>query len=177
MKTLKNFVNEINGLRFMVENLKLNSGIGKKFLLAQKIIVNESELKAELWNLSQLYDFVNKSENSKSIFNICNLLEHVNDIHSTIKNLHNSRVLDDVELFEIKKFCIVSQSILEELRNSDFNVLQFHDSSKIIDALDPEHSGIQSFYIYSAYNSPHGRACSWCSKREVRSQESEVRME
>lgn len=152
MKTFKSYINEISGLRFIYENLKLNSGIGRKYLLAQNYINDEFKLKVEFGNLSGIIEFLAKNENVKTINNVCNYLQQVNDIHSTIKNIDKGRVLDDIELFEVKKFAILSQNILKDLLTQYFDVLPFHDLEEVIDILDPEKTRIPSFYIYSAYD-------------------------
>jgi DNA mismatch repair ATPase MutS len=140
----------MGGLRFIYENLKINSNIGRKYLLSQEFINNELILKHELQILSDITDFFDK--NTEIIKDICSLLEQINDIHGSINNLANQQVLDDIELFEIKKFSIISEKITDKLLRSHFDTIRFFDLTPIIDILDPEKTRILSFYIYSAYD-------------------------
>ena len=151
MKTFKNYINEINGLRFIYENLKLNSSIGRKFLLNQKFITDETILNNEFNNLSAIYNIVNTHPDI--VKKICSILENINDIHSSINNLSKEHILDDIELFEIKKFSILCQKIINELSIINFDALTLHDLKDVINILDPENTGIPSFYIYSIYDS------------------------
>jgi DNA mismatch repair ATPase MutS len=136
----------------MYEDLKLNSSIGRKYILNQELITDEFILKVELGNLSAMYDFVINDQNAITLTKVCDLLKQINDIHSTINNLHSRRILDDIELFEVKKFGILSQKITDELNYAGFDILLFHDLNNIIDILDPEQTRIPSFYIYSGYD-------------------------
>lgn len=152
VKTLRNYINEVSGLRFIYENLKLNSGIGRNKLLNSVFLVKEFELKNAFGNLSETFDFVKDKKKSDCLTKSTHLLYEINDINATIKNLQMSRVLDDIELFEIKKFSLISQQINKLLQASGFYIIMLHDLTDVIDILDPEKTGIPSFYIYSEYD-------------------------
>ena len=152
MQTLKQHINENRGLRFIYEKLEICSAAGRKRLLAQKFITRDFDLQMELDTLEFFTKFVSNRENAKCIVTIQHRLYCLNDIHQTIHNLRSAQVLDDIELYEIKNFCMVSQDICKTLEASGVDILPFHDLSNVVEILDPEHNGIQSFYIYSAYD-------------------------
>ena len=106
----------------------------------------------ELDTLEFFTKFVSNRENAKCIVTIQHRLYCLNDIHQTIHNLRSAQVLDDIELYEIKNFCMISQDICKTLETSGVDILPFHELGDVVEILDPEHNKIQSFYIYSAYD-------------------------
>ncbi|MBQ1653558.1 MAG: DNA mismatch repair protein MutS, partial [Bacteroidales bacterium] len=152
MQTFKYHINENRGLRFIYEKMEICSSAGRKRLLSQHFITSDFELKMELDTLEFFTSFVGDRENAKSIVAIQHRLYCLNDIHQTIHNLRSAQTLDDIELFEVKNFCMVSRDICKLLKDTPIDILPFHDLNPIVEILDPEHNGIQSFYIYSAYD-------------------------
>ena len=152
MQTLKQHINENRGLRFIYEKLEICSAAGRKRLLSQQFITRDFELQMELDTLDFFTNFVSDRENAKSIVAMQHRMYCLNDIHQTIHNLRSAQTLDDIELFEIKNFCMISRDICKILSTCNIDILPFHDLNPIVEILDPEHNGIQSFYIYSAYD-------------------------
>lgn len=85
---------------------------------------------------------------------IDNLLYKFKDIRKSIERCKKSNILDEIEIFEIKCFCI----LIEELRNIykeiDIHIddINFKSLDKIIYLLDPEKTRIPTFYIYDSYS-------------------------
>ena len=48
--------------------------------------------------------FINKEHHKKDIASILLLLSEVKDIEKTLTNLDSNKILNDIELFEIKNF-------------------------------------------------------------------------
>lgn len=152
MKTFKTCMNQINGLRFIYDHLEINSSIGRKRMLNQKFITDPFVIQMELDVLSTTIDFIKNENQTSSLNTICIKLRQINDIQQTISNLKAGQVLDDIQLFEIKKFALLSQEIVEILKNASFSILPFYDLSKVVEYLDPEKNRIPHFYIYSSYS-------------------------
>ncbi|MDR2836921.1 MAG: hypothetical protein LBV69_12175 [Bacteroidales bacterium] len=152
MKQFKKYINEILGLKFIYENLEIQSSAGRKFLLNQEFINDKNLLLHEIKNLQSTISFIENLDNKK-IHEIQNLLSQINDIQITISNLKNNNVLDDIEFFEIKKFSIISNQIFEILTQNKYNTLIINNLNSAVKLLDPENTKIISFYIYSKYNS------------------------
>lgn len=152
MKTFRSYISEINGLRFIYEELEINSSAGRNKLLKTEMLVKEFELKVNFANLNETYNFIKEENNKDIVSQICMFLNEMNDISSSINNLYFNRVSDDIELFEIKKFSLISQKIKKLLDKSGFFVILFHDLNEVVEILDPQNTGIPSFYIYSDYD-------------------------
>ena len=152
MKSFKTFLQHVSGLKFIYENLQIQSPIGRKHLLNQMFITDASLLQKELDLLEESVVFLQDKNNTFVIEAVNQILQQINDISSTIIHLGQQQVLDDIELFEIKKFCLLTQQIANLLKNSTFTSVSITDSEPVIQLLDPENTRIPHFYIYSSYD-------------------------
>ena len=143
-------ISEINGLQYLTEELDLKSPMGKRFLLDTEMFYSETELNIEYGLLAQLIQSVKTNE--KTISDIQNKLSHLKEIRGSVDNLKSNLVLDDVELFEIKSFAMNCQGILNLQKELKQVVIQLPNLSSLIEILDPQNSGIPSFYIYDDYS-------------------------
>ena len=86
----------------------------------------------------------------KGLFKEIKLLDH------TFDRIAEGETLSVPELFEIKQLAMVMQRIHEQLQTLKFhkqvNGYTVHPTHSIIGLLDPEHSGVSTFYIYSVYS-------------------------
>ena len=152
MKSFKTCLQHVNGLKYIYEDLQLLSPIGRKRLLHQTFITDVPSLQKELDLLEGSILFLQQKSNASVIESVNQILQQINDISSTITRLSKKQVLDDIELFEIKKFCLLAQQIADLLQTSDFHFISIENAEPVIELLDPEHTRIQHFYIYSAYD-------------------------
>lgn len=143
-------ISEIKGLQYLTEELDLKSPMGKRFLLDSEMLHNETELNIE-------YDLIDKviqsiESDSKLIADIQSKLSHLRDIKGTVGNLDANLILDDIELFEIKSFAFHCHGILNLQKDLKQEVISLPNLSGLVDILDPQKSGIPSFYIYDDYS-------------------------
>lgn len=113
---------------------------------------NEEKLREELDKVELFMDYARDRHFSREIEN---LFVHVKDLRSTIKGSMEGRVLSEVELFEIKTFLFILRD-LEKLIVK-YNVELWDDMviksvPKLEKLLDPEDTGISTFYIYDSYS-------------------------
>lgn len=140
---------EVSGLQYVCDCMKVCSPLGKSQLLHFPFLVSPESIQRELDRVENQMVFVR--ENPGAEVALITSLHEVHDISQTIMNLKRMQVLDDIELFELKKFALTSQKILELVRNQ--SDIRLYDLSKVVKALDPEDSKIEHFYIYSVYDS------------------------
>lgn len=151
MKLFKEYLNEISGLRYIFENLNLST-IGRKFLLNQEMFSSQQQ-QIENNNKFIALSQTNTTFKENIIFKIQNYISKINDIHTTIINLNNGQILDDIELFEIKKFAINSQNVLKLIKNEKLSeLIQINNIQEVIIILNPEDLVVDSFYIFSKYD-------------------------
>ena len=152
MNPFKTCLQDVSGLKFIYEDLQLQSSIGRKRLLHQTFITDSVLLQKELDALDESVSFIQQENNASVIQSVNQLLQQINDISSTIARLGQQQILDDIELFEIKKFCLLTQQIANLLQPSQFYTTSIENAEAIINLLDPEQTQIPHFYIYSAYD-------------------------
>lgn len=76
------------------------------------------------------------------------------DITPSVNKLNAGITFDDVALFEIKKFAILTRKLIDHQTRycSDFKALSWCSMDALITLLDPENEGLDTFYIYNAYS-------------------------
>lgn len=152
VKTFKKAIQENKELKFIYEKLNLQSSIAKRQLLESNYINDKFQLNIDFESIELTLDYINNENNADKIPIINNQLSQLNDISLTISNLENNIILDDIQLFEIKKFSFISQKIYKTIENTSLDFIILHDLNEIIKILDPEDTKISSFYIYSHYD-------------------------
>ncbi|MBI9036375.1 MAG: DNA mismatch repair protein MutS [Bacteroidales bacterium] len=136
----------------MIDKLELQSGLGKRYLLNSDFFLDANLLQKELDLVDQMCQLLNNSDTAESITRIQVKLMQIRDINGTINNVLNHRILDEIELFELKSFMLLEDDIRKILQQQGINLVQLPDLSREIGLLDPEGNRIPSFYIYDAYS-------------------------
>ena len=152
MKTFKTCLQHVNGLKFIYETLPLQSSVGRKRILQQPFITDACLLQKELNLLEESIHFLQQKKNDTATQAINRILQQIHDISPALIRLEKQQVLDDIELFEIKKFALFTIQIADLLSNSGCQIISIEDVEPVIGLLDPENKRIPHFYIYSAYD-------------------------
>ncbi len=151
---LKNFIEMPCGLRFIIDEMQLQSGYARRFLLSTPIMTQENDIVASYKVLSQFTGFINTIDNSR-LGTLRFRLQGVKDIGTTIKNLSHKVTLDDIELFEIKHLAILAGEVAKILQDHGMeNVIPVPSLTEVVSILDPDGLKIASFYIYDSYCEP-----------------------
>jgi dsDNA-specific endonuclease/ATPase MutS2 len=115
-------------------------------------IGEEEKLMEELEKVERYMDHAKDGYLMKEIENI---LYHIKDLRSSIKRARDGGILSEVELFEIKNFLYLIDDLYNLLDKhhiplwSDTEVSPMKNLEKL---LDPEATGISTFYIYDSYS-------------------------
>jgi dsDNA-specific endonuclease/ATPase MutS2 len=112
----------------------------------------EEKLKESLGILEAYIPYV-RDLNIRREFN--NILGHIKDLRNSMKRAMEGFILTEVELFEIKGLLFLIRDI-DNLFNKH-NIIRFGDTDiipvkSLEELLDPEGTGIGSFYIYDEYS-------------------------
>lgn len=82
-------------------------------------------------------------------------LRGIKDLSTTLERLMAGNLLRELELFEIKSQVMQMEALRKALAPLPLQGLRNYcprDLSQLMDLLDPEGSGVNSFYIYSSYS-------------------------
>ena len=135
----------------MLDQLELQSGFARRWLLESPMMTRDEDIAASYAILHRFYDFVNQVE-PLYVNTLNNKLCGLKDIRTTIKNLYNHAVLDDIELFEVKHLAILTTDVSLLLAEHGMaDVVAIPDLEQVINILDPDGLKIATFYIYDSY--------------------------
>ena len=135
----------------MLDQLELQSGFARRWLLDSPMMVGAGEIEACYGELHRFADFVEQADKTR-IDTLRFRLQGLKDIRTTIKNLHNHAVLDDIELFEVKHLAILSTDVARLLDEQGMaGVVEIPALDEVIRILDPDGLKIATFYIYDSY--------------------------
>ena len=136
----------------MLDELELQSGVARRWLLDSPMMTTGDEIEAAYGVLRKFGAFVGQVE-PLFINTLCHKLCDLKDIRTTIKNLHNKAVLDDIELFEVKHLALLSSDVDKLLRQHGMaEVIPIPALDEVINILDPDGMRIATFFIYDSYS-------------------------
>ncbi|MBR5855901.1 MAG: DNA mismatch repair protein MutS [Bacteroidales bacterium] len=142
--TFKSVLDIDCGIRFMYDNLGLNSSCARKMLLETPMMTSKREIDLHYAKLNQLFN--------KNLVPIANKLMCLKDIENTIKRVAGGIVLDDIELFEIKYLAMIARDVRLLLQEQKITAVNLPDLQEVVDILDPDRLNIPSFYVYDSYS-------------------------
>ena len=135
----------------MLDQLELQSGFARRWLLDSTMMTRGEDIAAAYSVLHRFADFVEQADKTR-IDTLLFRLQGLKDIRTTIKNLHNQAVLDDIELFEVKHLALLATDVAQLLAHHDMaDVVEIPALDEVITILDPDGMKIATLYIYDAY--------------------------
>lgn len=132
---------------YILNQMIFSSSMGKKYFQKIKKGLSLKEVEIQLELTSKFLDNFGK----ETIKTFKSAISHINDIEKTLLNLDQKKVLDEIEMFEIKNFLYFSSRIQKKL-DKNFKLIYFEDPQDIFSILDPEKTEIHSFFIYDVYS-------------------------
>lgn len=149
------------GFVSLIQHVEVRSATGRKLLQNTDFCVDPSTISLEHTNTQRVISLLGDDANKKSINTLYQLFSDTKDIENTLLGLRNSKIMNDIELFEIKLFAFNAKKILEIILQLLDNKLfdcnceidfAISDFDEVIKILDPENTCVPTFYIYSAYS-------------------------
>ena len=138
-------------MRFMLDELELQSGYARRWLLDSPMMTTGEEIAASYSELHRFHDFISEVDRTY-IDTILFKLQGLKDIRTTIRNLAQHAVLDDIELFEVKHLALLATDVDRLLHAHDMDkVVEIPALDEVISILDPDGMKIATFYIYDSY--------------------------
>ena len=148
----KNAFEQQPSLRFVFEKLQFHSALGRQHLLNLPFCTDASELQNEFAHVADTIKLWQDESHRPVLSHLCQQIHQLNNIAPTLLSLENGAVLDDIQLFEIKKTAILTSSIALDVEKLGIPWLEYAPMEAVIDILDPEKTHIPHFYVYSAYD-------------------------
>ena len=148
----KNAFEQQPSLRFVYEKLQFYSDLGRQYLLNQPFITDTDALSTEYARLATVMELWQDTSRRTVFSHLSQQIHQLNNISPTLTSLENGAVLDDIQLFEIKKTAILTNVIAQDVQKLGIAWLEYSPMEEVITILDPEHTFIPHFYVYSAYD-------------------------
>ena len=152
MFLVRNAIEEVNGFRFMIDQLEIQSGLAKRVLYATPYQQIPDEIINELNRVEQMCLYLRDTQYADILSRISIKLTRIKDIRGTISRIEENHNLDDIELFELKNFSLLAMDIRLLLETGKIDIIRIPDLEPVIDILDPDKMRIPYFYIYDAYS-------------------------
>ena len=131
----------------MLDQLDLQSGFARRWLLDSPMMTGVEEIEAYYDELHRFAAFVEQADKTR-LDTLLFKLQALKDIRTTVKNLHNHAVLDDIELFEVKHLAILATDVARLLHEQEMDgVVEIPALDEVINILDPDGMKIATFYI------------------------------
>lgn len=142
---------------YIVSNLEISSALGKDNLYSSSWfgIDNINDLQANLDLQEGFLKQICADERKATQKDVIkNKLHNINDLRPTFKYIEkeNDITLDDVQLFEIKNFCLLCAEIAKLCKDFALKIEDFPNLDMVISILDPNNEKLPSFHIYDSYS-------------------------
>ncbi|MCR5746032.1 MAG: hypothetical protein K6G41_09540 [Bacteroidales bacterium] len=127
------------GIRYLFDELRLQSGYARKVLLDREMMTDAAQIDAAYASLRAYIDLVKNDR--RRVEDIRFRLQGLREITGTLSSLADGAMLDEIEMFEIKHMAMLAETL--EVGK---------DLQRVIDILDPDGLGIGTFYLYDSYS-------------------------
>ena len=141
-------IQEIRGFRYMAEHLDIRSGLGQKVFYDLPWYGSREEIEGELERVSKTIWAI--QEDGRRAEQVAARLGLVKDIRKSVERVKEGVVLDDLELFELKRLALNNGQLQELVK--DWGVVCLPDLEGVLEVLDPEGTRIPHFYICDAFS-------------------------
>lgn len=147
---LKHVIQQESALQFMIGHTNVLSSIGRKTLYETPFSTDADYLEEEYDRMSRVMHSLQQGNANRETGEIKHALMCLQDIENTLYHLQQNNTLDDIELYEIKHFILISETIRQAL--ADLQWVEVPCLEEALNILDPEHLRVDTFYVYDAYS-------------------------
>ena len=141
------------GFQYVIDQLELMSGTGRRMLADTLMTSDTEQLQKEYDHIATLCRLQSQEEMKKPLVDLRHRLMELQDIAGTLAHIGQRTILDEVELFQTKQFahlCISARQSILQLGIE--HMLPMPDLNAIFELLDPDNTHIPNFYIYDSYH-------------------------
>ena len=150
---LKDKIKDDEGLAYVADELELMSSAGRQALMGQPWLNDGEALEQEWERVARMARAMARADLAKPLADLRHQLMELQDICGTLRRLRSGSAIDEMELFEVKQLAFHATKARHAAQAMDVNdTLQLPDMTAVFDLLDPDGSGVPSFYIYDSYH-------------------------
>ncbi len=141
------------GFQYVIESMELMSSVGRRRMLDEAYTSEPAALEAEWKRIRKTMSVCLRLQSAHSLSDLRHYLMQLHDLQGTLTSLASHTPLNEVELFEIKNLaylCGKAKTAIATLGLAD--ELPLPDLTEVFNLLDPDRTGVVSFYIYDSYD-------------------------
>ena len=154
MEFIDKFTEESLEIQYILNKINTLTPYGKMYKEKTRPFLpgEEEKLREELDKIELYMEYTKEGQFTREINNI---FYHIKDLRQSVKKAKARGILSEVELFELKQFLFLIRD-LDNLLNK-YNIPLWEDMEiqpieQLEKLLDPEGTGISTFYIYDSYS-------------------------
>ncbi len=148
---LKDVIDSPCGIRHLVDRLELQSGYARRWLLDMDMMTDGGHI-ADAYAVVRRFAHFVDTVDTPYLNTLLFKLQNLKDIRTTIRNLKQHAVLDDIELFEVKHLALLATDVAKLLSDHGMDsVVEIPSLAEVVAILDPDGMKIATFYIYDSY--------------------------
>lgn len=154
MEFIDKFTEESLEIQYILNKINTLTPYGKMYKEKTRPFLpgEEEKLREELDKIELYMEYAKEGQFTREINNI---FYHIKDLRQSVKKAKARGILSEVELFELKQFLFLIRD-LDNLLNK-YNIPLWEDMEikpieQLEKLLDPEDTGISTFYIYDSYS-------------------------
>ena len=122
-------------------------------MLQQPFVTDKAALMQEYDNTGRILECLENTEWRRAVAVVRHQLMQMHDLQGTLANLRQRTVLEEIELFEIKNLAFLCMETVKAATTMGIEgILAIPDLKAVFGLLDPDGTGIPTFYIYDSYD-------------------------
>ncbi|WP_304289144.1 DNA mismatch repair protein MutS [Porphyromonas uenonis] len=153
MKDLRSCIDQISGLRYVVEEMHFNSSPGRMAMLATPWSVEMEAIEQRLDEVARYIGYLSDHEQQKGMQEVAIHLCELMNVSGSIETVRQPQVIcSDIDLFEIKRLALIEEKVRRLAEQYHLEILQCHSLTEVVDILDIDGERLPSFYISDSYS-------------------------
>lgn len=140
--------------QYILNRINIKTPYGKIYKDKMRPFVRGEEERL-IDELEKVEAFTFYARNTKFVESISYIFQRIKDLRTSINRAREGGILLTVELFEIKNFLFLIRELNELLNRNQvplWDDIRIEPIESLENLLDPESTGISTFYIYEAYS-------------------------
>lgn len=145
MKTFRDALDQVKGLRFILDEMYFPSSIGKQALLSLAWLTKDYDILNEL---SRVEKYINYLKMCPNFSLVEELLSEVVNIKGSIELLSvHGAICSDVDLYELKKLAIIEEKISNLSKTNSLELTPHPSLEMVLEIIDPNRERVPTFYL------------------------------
>lgn len=153
MRDLRSCIDQISGLRYVVEEMHFSSSPGRMVMLATAWCADVVTIEQRLDEVARYIAYLSDAEQCKGMQEVALQLCELMNVSGSIETIRQPQVIcSDIDLFEIKRLALIEEKVRRLTDQYHLEILQCHALTEVIDILDRDGERLPSFYISDSYS-------------------------